>query len=276
MTQQALTDAEWLTLREPVDATARSRELVDVLRPHLPTSGGTTIHDLGCGTGAMSRWLAPRLAGPQHWVLHDHDATLLPRATDGVTARDRAEVTTETRRQDITRLTSDDLAGASLVTASAVLDVLTAQGLERVLDALAGTGCPALLTLTVIGEVELAPADPTDREVAEAFNEHQRRGAGAGRLSGPDAVEVAIEGLARRGREVRVRPTPWHLGPREAALARGWFAGWLGAACEQRPSLRPAAAAYARRRMTQLAQGDLTITVQHRDLLVLPPTSRSR
>ena len=35
------------------------------------------VHDLGCGTGAMGRWLAPLLPGPQHWVLHDRDADLL-------------------------------------------------------------------------------------------------------------------------------------------------------------------------------------------------------
>ena len=35
------------------------------------------IHDLGCGTGAMGRWLAPLLPGPQHWVLHDRDPDLL-------------------------------------------------------------------------------------------------------------------------------------------------------------------------------------------------------
>ncbi len=35
------------------------------------------IHDLGGGTGAMGRWLAPMLRGPQHWVVHDRDADLL-------------------------------------------------------------------------------------------------------------------------------------------------------------------------------------------------------
>ena len=42
------------------------------------------IHDLGSGTGSMSRWLAPRLPGPQHWVLHDRDADLLARAAAGM------------------------------------------------------------------------------------------------------------------------------------------------------------------------------------------------
>ena len=62
--------------------------------------GRPVIHDLGCGTGSMGRWLAPRLPGPQHWVLHDRDADLLAVAADeppGVAA-DGAAVTVETRR----------------------------------------------------------------------------------------------------------------------------------------------------------------------------------
>ena len=53
------TFADWLALREPADAAARSAELVDrlALRPPL------LIHDLGSGTGSMARWLAPRLPG---------------------------------------------------------------------------------------------------------------------------------------------------------------------------------------------------------------------
>lgn len=57
---------EWLTLREPADAAARSIDLVDEVRSCLPTDGRVEIHDLGCGTGSMARWLAVQLHGPQH------------------------------------------------------------------------------------------------------------------------------------------------------------------------------------------------------------------
>ena len=53
---------DWLALREPAGAAARSTGLVEVLRAHLPTDG-LLVHDLGSGTGSMARWLAPRLAG---------------------------------------------------------------------------------------------------------------------------------------------------------------------------------------------------------------------
>ena len=60
--------------------------------------------------------------------------------------------------------------------------------------------CPVLLTLSVAGRVELAPADPLDARVAAAFDAHQRRATRRGRLLGPDAVEAAADGVppARR------------------------------------------------------------------------------
>ena len=65
-----------------------------------------SIHDLGCGTGAMGRWLAPLLRGPQHWVLHDRDADLLEVAAAELPgpAADGAAVTVEVRQSEITRL----------------------------------------------------------------------------------------------------------------------------------------------------------------------------
>src|SRR6187397_1113536 len=97
---------EWLALREPADAAARSAELAERLARHLPAAGLLVIHDLGGGSGAMGRWLAPRLHGPQHWVVHDRDADLLELAVADVPgpAADGTAITVEARRSDITRL----------------------------------------------------------------------------------------------------------------------------------------------------------------------------
>jgi hypothetical protein len=265
--------SDWLALREPADAAARDPELVRLLRSWLPVSGQLRVHDLGCGTGSMARWLAPLLDGPQHWVLHDRDAELLGHAEAHPprSAADGAVVTVETRSPDITRLDPADLADASLITASALLDMLTADEVHRLVATWVAAGCPVLVTLSVVGLVELVPAEPLDGEVMAAFNEHQRRRHGAAHLLGPDAVAVAAEELTRLGHEVVVRPSPWVLGPEEAALAAEWFDGWLGAACEQRPELVPATRAYAARRRAQLAAGSLTVTVHHADLLARPP-----
>jgi hypothetical protein len=235
------------------------------------------IHDLGCGTGGMGRWLAPLLPGRQHWIVHDRDPDLLEVAAADLPdpAADGAAVSVEARQSDITCLHQGDLAGASLITASALLDLLTADELARLAAVCAGAGCPVLLTLSVVGRVELTPADPLDSRVAAAFDAHQRRATERGRLLGPDAVAVAVEEFRRLGAEILVRPSPWRLGALEADLAAEWFAGWLDAACEQQVGLAAETGAYARRRLAEATAGQLAVTVDHADLLILPRRPRA-
>jgi len=260
----------WLELREPADAAARTSDLVIELRRHAP-SGPWSIHDLGCGTGAMGRWLAPLLPGPQHWVLHDRDADLLALAAADVPgpAADGAQVTVETRVSDVTRLEVDDLAGATLITASALLDLLTQDELTALIDACIGPG-PVLFTLSVTGRARLLPPEPLDAQVAAAFDAHQRRLTPRGRLLGPDAWKAAGEGFRARGAEVVAAGSPWRLGATESDLAAEWLSGWVDAACEQEPALAPEADLYRRRRLREAAAGALAVTVGHADLLVLP------
>jgi hypothetical protein len=264
--------SSWLELRERADAAARARELVGRLRRHLPAGGDLVVHDLACGTGAMGRWLAPRLPGRQRWVVHDRDSDLLELAAlhPPRPAADGAPVVVEARRSDVTRLAPDDLAGASLITASALLDLLTRDELEGLVDLCTAAACPALLTLSVVGHVQLTPADPFDARVATAFDAHQRRVTERGRLLGPDAVAAAVQGFRRAGSEVLVRPSPWRLARSEAALAAEWFTGWLGAACEGDPALAAGCELYARRRLAAARAGRLVVRVGHADLLALP------
>ncbi|HZT85446.1 MAG TPA: hypothetical protein VE984_08520 [Gaiellaceae bacterium] len=262
----------WLELRESADASARDGELVGRLRRRIGARKGWLIHDLACGSGAMGRWLAPLLPGPQRWVLHDRDADLLAiaAAEPPGSAADGSEVVVETRVSDVTRLTPDDLAAATLVTASALLDLLTREELTRLIRACVGAGCPVLHALSVTGRVQLLPADPLDARVSAAFNAHQRRRTARGRLLGPDAVEAAVEGFRRAGAEVVVRPSPWRLGAAQSELSVEWLTGWLDAACEQEPGLAREADLFRRRRLREAAAGSLSVTVGHADLLVLP------
>ena len=261
----------WLALREAADAAARAEGLVGQLRRRI-AAGSWLIHDLACGSGAMGRWLAPLLPGSQHWVLHDRDSDLLALAAADVpgAAADGAEVTVETRASDVTRLAADAFVGATLITASALLDLLTRDELTALIHACTGAGCPALFALSVTGRVQLIPSDPLDARVAAAFDAHQRRTTPRGRLLGPDAVEAAVDGFGRLGAEVVVRSSPWQLGPAERGLAVDWLTGWVDAACEQEPALAPELELYRRRRLRAAAAGALAVTVGHADLLVLP------
>ena len=139
--------------------------------PHWPTSSPPHSHpgpvrmlDVGCGSGATTRWLAPLLPGPQEWTLLDRDPALLaliPERTAHVRDRDGAPVTCSTRRAEITALTARDLATTSAVTASALVDVLTADEVDGLAATCAAARVPALLTLSVTGRVELDPFDPS-------------------------------------------------------------------------------------------------------------------
>jgi SAM-dependent methyltransferase len=257
---------EWLALREPADADARAVDLLDPVREWLAGVERPVIRDLGCGTGSMARWLAPRLDGPQHWVLYDEDPVLLDHATASLAA----PVTASAVKADVTALTADDLAGADLITTSAVLDLLTVDEVDRLAAACVEVGCPALLTLSVIGRVDLDPVEDLDADLMTAFNAHQRRRTGDRRLLGPDAIEAAAGAFGKLGVPVRVSPSPWRLGPTHGALAAEWLRGWVGAACEQEPALVGPAKGYLQRRLAAAAAGELGVLVHHSDLLADP------
>ena len=262
---------EWLGLREPADAEARAAVLLREVGTGLASGPTTMVHDLGSGTGSMGRWLAPRLDGRQHWVLHDRDPHLLAGAVvDPPTAADGSMVTVEVRHGDVSRLQPDDLAGASLVTASALLDMLTAEELDRLVRCCVATGCPALVTLSVIGRVELSPADSLDDVLGAAFDDHQRRTAAGRSLLGPDAVGLAVQLFRSLGAEVTTRPSLWRLDRGSQHLLTTWLVGWVGAASEQRPELAEWSASYLARRAADLEQGRLRVVVHHLDLLARP------
>ena len=262
--------SEWLDLREPADADARALDLVEHLRRHLPATGRRVIHDLGCGTGAMGRWLAPLLPGPQHWVVHDRDAELLDRRRrPSRPGRRRRRGRRGGAATDITRLAPDDLAGAGLITASALLDLMTG-------DQLAGwsTSAPApdarlLLTLSVTAASSWRRGSARRRRGGR-LRRPPARVAGGGRLLGPDAAGGRCGGVPpaaaprcwcgqARGGWGRPRPdwrrSGWRAGraPR-ASRRRSWRPG--------RRLRRPASA-----RGTSRAAGG---TVGHADLLVMP------
>jgi hypothetical protein len=69
---------------------------------------------------------------------------------------------------------------------------------------------------------------------------------------------------------VLLRPSPWRLDLGHGALTAEWLAGWVGAACEQEPSLAEDAGPYMERRMAEVWAGELRVMVDHADLLVLP------
>ncbi|WP_431279234.1 SAM-dependent methyltransferase [Leifsonia poae] len=263
--------SDWLAVREAEDARARARALAEAIPTLLPP-GPITVHDLGSGTGSMMRWLAPLLPGPQSWVLHDWNATLPRRALDGPRPLDRdgVPVSIDLRVGELGSLEAADLAGASLVTASALLDVLTAHEAHAIVEACLAVGAPTLLSLSVTGEVELRPWDARDKHFRTAFNAHQRREVDGRQLLGRYGAPIVHGLFGHAGWHVRKARTTWHLTDREPDLLREWFEGWIDAAEEQDPQLQSDHAGYREHRQAQLDRGELSAVVYHLDLLAWP------
>jgi hypothetical protein len=204
------------------------------------------VRDLGCGSGSMGRWLRPLLRTGT-WYLHDRDPVLLE-----IAARDGGVPVVG----DLAEL--DSLAGTDLVTCSALLDLLTAPEVDRLVELCDDVA--VLFTLSVSGGATLDPADPLDARFAAAFDAHQRRDG----LLGPDAGAYAAAAFRARGRRVETRESPWQLG--QGPLLEEWLRGWISAAVEHDPTLRVEAPAYLRRR---LADPALRATVPHLDVLAI-------
>jgi hypothetical protein len=276
--------AEWLSLREPADARARATvlewELVATLAargrdPGLPW----TAVDLASGTGSNVRHLAARLAGPQRWRLLDSDPSLLMRAVErsaGLRAADGAPVEIETQTLDLSRAAlAGACQGASLVTASALADLVSEAWLEQLAAACAGAGAVALLALDYDGRRECVPAETGDTQALAAFNQHQRGDKGFGAALGAQATDVAADAFASRGFRVQRARSDWWLGPGEERLQAALLRGWAEAAIEAQPGARSTHEAWLARREAHLAAGASRLRVGHQDLLAIPPRSSS-
>ncbi|MBW8728671.1 MAG: class I SAM-dependent methyltransferase [Inquilinus limosus] len=204
----------WLDLREPADHAARHPTLRSTAAALVGTGG--LIVDLGCGTGSTVRALQPSLAPSVRWRLVDHDAAVLREAGRRTAA--------ETILCDLSRRNLP-ITGASLVTASALLDLVSEAWIERLADALKARRSPFYAALSYDGRVSFDPAHPGDEAMIAALNAHQRTDKGFGPALGPDAAGALAAALRSRGFEVRIEASPWRLGPDDAALVAALLPG---------------------------------------------------
>jgi hypothetical protein len=255
----------WLSIREAADAAARSAALVSAVSAMLPARRPLRIVDLGTGSGSNVRYLSPRLPSPQEWLVVDRDRSLL----DELAARVDAPVTT--RAVNLGTLTDDFFADRDLVTASALLDLVSETWLQSLARHCRGAGAAALFALTYDGESRCSPQEPEDDEIRTLMNRHQRQNdKGFGRAAGPDATDAAARAFEAVGYVVRRERSDWVLGPSDAALQRPLIEGWAQAAAEIAPDRVTAISGWLARRLRHLDAGDSRIVVGHQDLAAWP------
>jgi glycosyltransferase involved in cell wall biosynthesis/SAM-dependent methyltransferase len=273
----------WLALRASADARARHPRLAQAAGAWLRRHDATPyrILDLGAGSGNNLRHLAPSLPGPQHWTLWDRDLALLDAAMAAPIPQDAdgGHVAREIREVDLADLTAADLAGMRLITASALLDLVSADWLEKLVEACAQQGAALLLTLSVDGQRGFLDAggrrrtDPEDTWAADLFHRHQRRDKGLGAALGPRAPSCLVPILHSHGYQVFQRPSPWCLrAGSEAARTLGveTLNGWRDALLEQAPGEAERILAWHRARRAALQDHRLGLWVGHLDGFARP------
>ena len=251
--------ADWLALRAAADRAARDPGLEVRLAALLADRPRPLrILDLGAGTGANLAHLAPRLPGPQGWLLADHDPALLARvaAPEGVAV--------ETRAVDLAPGLGALLDPApDLVTASAFFDLAGAAWADALVRAVAATGAVFYTVLSYDGREHWAPPHPADAEVLAAFHADQHRDKGLGPALGPDATAHLARAFRAAGYQVETAASDWHLSaPADTPLIRALAEG---AAAATRPALGPTADDWLAAR-----GGAERVTIGHQDLLAWP------
>ncbi|MGE3548267.1 MAG: hypothetical protein AB7L28_30375, partial [Kofleriaceae bacterium] len=211
--------ADWLALREAVDHRSRSAELATQIAAHVQSGDGggelraaVRIVDLGAGTGSNVRYLAPRLPMPQEWCLIDRDRELLRELPKRLSswALDRGATVAghgsafeakggaldcrfDVRLADLSRLGQSAAVNGlfdrrTLVTASALLDLVSAAWIETLVARCRDLRAAVLFVLTYDGRARCSPTDDDDDWIRSLVNRHQHGAKGFGRALGPDAT----------------------------------------------------------------------------------------
>jgi len=244
--------SEWLRLREAADRAARADRLVQRVAGGLVRTEPVRVLDLCTGTGSNLRYLIGRLPDRQRWLVVDRDPTLLAEVADRLSSwaearsvsavtdaagshlrGERLECDVETQQMNLDTLEASIFEGRHLVTASALLDLVSERWLRVLAARCRAVGAAALFTLTYDGRSSCDPVEPEDDMVRDLMNLHQKTDKGlGGPAAGPDACVAAERSFVEAGYRVESAPSDWSLEPDDRAFQRQLIEGWAIAAAE--------------------------------------------
>lgn len=260
--------SEWLALREKLDHRARNREVLDAVAAAFADRDRVCVVDIGSGTGSTLRVLSGRLPRPQHWRLVDDDPVHLAEAA--ATSRP-ADVEIDALHFDLRGDVAELFDGSTaLVTASALLDLVSEPWLANLAAAVAARSLPVYVALTYDGRVAFDDEDALDAPVIAAVNAHQRRDKGFGPALGPRAVASALRIFQLFGYAVTQGPSDWSAGSDDAPFQKELLAGWRDAAAEMESLPRSELEDWYARRIRAAEAGVLTLRVGHVDFFARP------
>jgi hypothetical protein len=281
---------EWLALREPADAAARSRRVTESVARATSRVQPLHVVDLGSGAGSNLRFLVDHLGVNQRWTLLDHDPVLLHAARaqtrDWAIARglavsrsssplvirgEQLMLRVDTRYVDLATLAASSVPpDCALVTASALCDLVSAEWIRSLAERCAERRAAALLALTYDGRLVCDPEEPDDALVRDLANAHQRTHREFGPALGADATDWIERCFVARGYRVARDPSDWILSPGADELQRQLIAGWAAAACEMSPSNSDQIRAWERKRLQHVDKQRSQLIVGHQDIGAWP------
>ena len=267
--------AAWLRLREPVDHRARSAALTREVLSALPDD--LRILDLACGTGSNLRYVGGQVllfnietSGRQKarpdpdWLLVDNDRALLALVPPAPNVR--------AVEHDLRSLDNHLFDERSLVTASALLDLVSESWLRELVSHCRAHRSAALFALTYDGRLTFEPAEPEDALIRDLVNRHQKTDKGFGPALGPDAVAAVADLFRNMDYLVRIASSDWVLSRVSAPddLQGQLIEGWAEAASAVAPDRAATVDGWRSKRLDHVASGRSLVTVGHQDLAAVP------
>jgi len=226
--------------------------------------------DLGTGTAANIRYLAPRLGGEQSWLPVDNDVALIAEQPAQLRGAHFRCTLTPMQVDLATQLHSLPFAGCNLVTASALLDLVSAAWLDQLARHCAEAGASVLFALSYDGRVAWSPSDPDDEWLRALINRHQQGNKGFGPALGPGATAHARKAFAALAYSVHTIASDWAIEPDALQMQSELIDGWIAAACEIAAEDQLRVIEWGRRRKVHLLAGRSRLRVGHQDFIAWP------
>jgi hypothetical protein len=260
--------AEWLALRESHDVRARNPVVLDAMASLFKSRDAASVVDLACGAGSTVRALSSHLPARQHWRLVDNDQRLLTLACSG---KYTGDVRLDAVPLDLTGNFEVVFDGTiDLITASALLDLVSEPWLDRFARNIAARRLPVYAALTYDGRIDLSPTDQLDTAIASAVNGHQRTDKGFGPALGPSAAAAAISKFEALGYSVVHGSSDWLIGAADHEIQLELLDGWANAAREVEALPHRDIDNWLTRRKNEVGAGVSTMRVGHVDFFATP------
>lgn len=239
---------EWLALREGTDQISRNAEVANAVAARFTLRDSVKVVDLGCGTGANLRAIAPLLPKTQSWTLADIDQTLLSAAR--IELRRWADSSAEAGdllhlKKGAVELSvslavidlSKDLdavfaAEPDLITTSAFVELVSEDFIRMFARRCSERRIAFYSALAPNGRQRWTPHRPTDNRIAGALHRLQLADRGFGPAAGPAAPALLSDYFRVSGYSVIEGDSPWRLDSSDRMLIAELVRGYAFAAAE--------------------------------------------